>query len=355
MEKKDVLIVGGTGYGGAELIKRVLAHPHINLKAITSIDEVGKNIGESLFNFYGRTPLTFEEIPIRKAVEKYKPAAVLLGLPHKVTATIIPEIFDTDVKIVDMSGDYRLNSPQDYKTYYGVDHPDPGNLKNFVYGIPELFRKEIAKAKWVASPGCFATCIILGLAPLAKAGLLNGKIIKTVAATGSSGSGSYPSAGTHHPLRVNNMKIYKVLEHQHLPEIEMALEMLGARDFQLEFVPVSAPLSRGILANTFVDLDEHFSQKDVDHLVHETYEGSSFIKTIQGRKPEIVGIKGTNYCEIGATVSKRLHTKTKQRPLVMTTALDNLVKGGAGQAIQNLNVILGFDERFSLDDFGTWP
>ena len=182
---------------------------------------------------------------------------VLLGLPHKVSAHKAPEIMKTGARIVDLSGDFRLRDPAVYAKYYGAEHPCPDELTKgtFVYGLPELNREAIQKAKYVASPGCFATTIELALLPLAKAGLLSGPV-EIVGITGSSGSGIAPAAGTHHPTRANNLKTYKPLEHQHIPEVVQVLAGAGAKNLTLRFVPVSAPLSRGIFATCFAHVDE---------------------------------------------------------------------------------------------------
>src|SRR5208283_5263922 len=198
----------------------------------------------------GQTDLKFEGLSPAEAARGVD--VVLLGLPHKVSAGKAHEIMQTGARIVDLSGDFRLRDPAAYEKFYGAKHPCPDELTKgtFVYGLPELHREAIRKAKYVASPGCFATTIELALLPLAKAGLLEGEV-EIVGITGSSGSGIAPSAGTHHPVRVNNLKTYKPLDHQHIPEIKETLAFAGAKSVHLRFVPVSAPLSRGIFATCF--------------------------------------------------------------------------------------------------------
>ena len=197
----------------------------------------------------GATELKFEKLTVREVAAGVD--VVLLGLPHRVSATQVPELIETGVRIVDLSGDFRLRDAATYERYYGGAHPRPRSSERFVYGLPELNRERIRKAKWVASPGCFATTIELGLLPLARAGLLDGEV-ETVGITGSSGSGIAPSAGTHHPVRAGNLRTYKPLEHQHVPEIEETLAAAGAPGARIRFVPVSAPLARGIFATSFV-------------------------------------------------------------------------------------------------------
>jgi N-acetyl-gamma-glutamyl-phosphate reductase len=203
----------------------------------------------------------------------------------------------------------------------------------------------------VASPGCFATAIELALLPLARAKLLAGAV-EVVAITGSSGSGAAPSAATHHPVRANNLKTYKPLEHQHVPEIVETLQHAGAADLTLRFVPVSAPLTRGIFATCFAHIDEALAPGDIGALWHSTYQGEPFVRVPARRLPEVVAVKGTNYAEVGVIPGD---SRSGRRAVACFSAIDNLVKGGAGQAIQSMNLMLGLGERLTLDDPGGWP
>jgi N-acetyl-gamma-glutamyl-phosphate reductase len=259
----------------------------------------------------------------------------------------------TGARIVDLSGDFRLRDPAVYEKYYGAKHPCPEELTKgtFVYGLPELHREAIQRAKYVASPGCFATTIELALLPLAKAGLLAGPV-EVVGITGSSGSGVAPSAGTHHPVRSNNLKTYKPLEHQHIPEITQTLAEAGARGLTLRFVPVSAPLSRGIFATCFAHIDEKIDAAAVKKLYAEAFAREPFVRVPAKRLPEVVAVKGTNYAEVGVQAGDAADGK---RVIACFAATDNLVKGGAGQAIQSMNLMLGLDERLTLEDPGGWP
>ncbi|MBV9946862.1 MAG: N-acetyl-gamma-glutamyl-phosphate reductase, partial [Myxococcales bacterium] len=203
-------VIGGSGYGGAELIRRLLSHPHVELSRVLSIDFVGEPLAAVHPNLEGQTDLTFEGVPPGEAARGMD--LVLLGLPHKVSAKSVPDLLQAGCRIVDLSGDFRLRDPAAYETYYGAKHPCPDELTKgtFVYGLPELHREAIRKARCVASPGCFATTIELALLPLARAGLLIGPV-EIVGITGSSGSGVAPVAGTHHPVRASNLKTYKPL------------------------------------------------------------------------------------------------------------------------------------------------
>lgn len=345
-------MVGGTGYGGAELIRLLASHPSVSLSRVTSIDRVGEPL-EAVHHNLSRTGLTFEEIPLPKAADGMD--VVFLGLPHKVSATLAPELRDVAARVIDLSGDFRLRDADAYARFYGQAHPHADELGKWVYGLPELNRDAIKSAKRVSSPGCFATTIALGLLPLARAGLLEGPI-QTVAATGSSGSGAYAKPGTHHPLRALNLKTYKALEHQHSPEIEQTLRDAAGDgpDFWLNFVPVSAPLTRGILATSFVSVPDDVTPERVSELYRSFYEDAAFVRVLgdAGRGAEVVAVKGSMWADLSWTVGP---ARGGRRQIVATSALDNLVKGGAGQAVQSMNLCLGLPEGEGIDAPALWP
>jgi len=343
-------VIGGSGYGGAEMIRRLLLHPEVELVRVASVDFVGEPLSAAIPTLEGRTDLVFEGIPPREAALGMD--VVLLGLPHTVAAEKVPELADLPgLRIVDMSGDFRLKDPAAYRRHYHAVHPCPERMKDFVYGLPELNREAIRKARFVASPGCFATTIELSLLPLARAGLLEG-VVHVQGITGSSGSGVAPSAGTHHPVRAGNLRTYKPLEHQHVPEIVETLETAGARDLALRFVPVSAPLARGILATSFLELPEEWTQDRLDRLYRDAYGEEPFVRVPRRRLPEVAAVSGSNFAEVGVAAGP---AREGRRTVTAFAATDNLVKGGAGQAIQNMNLMLGLEETRSLEDPGPWP
>lgn len=343
-------VVGGSGYGGAEMIRRLLVHPDVELVRVASVDFVGEPLSAADPALEQLTDLRFEAISPAEAARGVD--VVLLGLPHTVAAQKLPEIAAVPgVKVVDMSGDFRLKDAAAYARWYAHEHPCPERLADFVYGLPELNREAIRRARFVASPGCFATTIELALLPLARAGILEG-VVHVQGITGSSGSGVAPSAGTHHPVRAGNLRTYKPLEHQHVPEIGEALAAAGARDLALRFVPVSAPLIRGILATAFVELPEEWTQERLGALYREAYRGEPFVRVPARRLPEVAAVSGSNYAEVGVVAGP---PRAGRRTVTLFGATDNLVKGGAGQAIENMNLMLGLDERASLADPGPWP
>jgi N-acetyl-gamma-glutamyl-phosphate reductase len=343
-------VVGGSGYGGGEMIRRLLLHPEVELVRVASVDYVGEPLSAAHPSLEGATELVFEELAPRDAVAGMD--VVLLGLPHKVAAQKVPELADSSTaRVVDMSGDFRLRSAESYERYYKQKHPCPERLAQFVYGLPELNRERIRQSRFIASPGCFATSVELGLLPLARAGLLSG-VVHTQGITGSSGSGVAPSATTHHPVRAGNLRTYKPLEHQHLPEIEETLAAAGARALQLRFVPISAPLARGIFATSFVELPEEWTEDRLRKLYEDAYAGEPFVRVPRKRLPEVAAVSGSNHAEVGLAVGPAVGGK---RTATLFCALDNLIKGGAGQAIQNMNLALGLPETLSLEDTGPWP
>jgi N-acetyl-gamma-glutamyl-phosphate/LysW-gamma-L-alpha-aminoadipyl-6-phosphate reductase len=343
-------IIGGSGYGGAEMARRLLMHPDVELVRVASIDHVGEPLGAVHPNLDGATDLKFEGLSPAEAAKGCDVA--LLALPHKVTAAKVPELIAAGVKIVDMSGDFRLRDAASYEKHYGAKHPHPELLGTFVYGLPEAYREQIKASNYVASPGCFATTIELALLPLARVGMLDGAMIYVQGITGSSGSGIAPAAGTHHPSRAGNLKTYKPLDHQHVPEIEQTLGDAGAKGAEIRFVPVSAPLTRGIFATCFLELPAEVDAGKLASLFDERYAREPFVRRPHKRLPEVVAVAGSNYAEVGFAVGAAVNGK---RTVTLFSALDNLIKGGAGQAIQNMNIILGVDEKASLEDVGNWP
>lgn len=353
MAKVKAVLIGGTGYGGAEILRRLLFHPHVEVIRVTAADNIGKKVGEVHFNLAGLTDLTFQQMSPAEAIAGADVA--FLAMPHKITAKVALEVLAANPKmrIVDLSGDFRLKDPALYEKFYGGAHPKPETLTSgvFTYGMPELNREAIRKAQCIASPGCFATTIALGVAALAKAKKLRGPI-HTVASTGSSGSGANAQITTHHPLRASNLRTYKPLDHQHTPEIEQTLKMAGAEDISLEFVPVSAPLPRGIFATSFVEVPASTTKDELDAAWRDLVKGEPFLRIVEGRQPEVIAVAHGNYVELSYVLGP---VTGSSRRVVCFSALDNLVKGGAGQAIQAFNVMNGFEEHTTLREPGLWP
>jgi N-acetyl-gamma-glutamyl-phosphate/LysW-gamma-L-alpha-aminoadipyl-6-phosphate reductase len=349
MERWKAEVMGGSGYGGAELIRRLLRHPEVELVRVASVDFVGEPLSAAHPNLEGATDLRFEKLTAAQVAADVD--VVFLGLPHRVSAQEVPALVEAGVRIVDLSGDFRLRSAQSYERYYGAVHPSPSLLGTFVYGLPELHRDAIRSARRVASPGCFATTIELGLLPLARAGLLSGPV-HTVGITGSSGSGAVPRIETHHPIRASNLRTYKPLEHQHVPEVIETLASAGAADVALSFVPVSAPLPRGIFVTSFVRVPESVTPEQIRDVYARAFAGEPFVRVPVKRLPEVAAVSGSNFAEVAAHPGP---VEDGRRLVTVFSTTDNLIKGGAGQAIQSMNLMLGLDERLTLEDPGPWP
>lgn len=350
MSRYKAVIIGATGFGGAELIRRLLLHPQVDLLRVCAVDHVGEPVSAAQPNLEGLCDLRFEQLSPERAVEGADVA--LLGLPTAVSLEACLALEGWGGVIIDMSGAFRLGSSDAFERYYGgKPHPRPDLLDTWVYGLPELNRERIRQTRRIASPGCFATTIELGLLPLARAGWLSGPV-QTVAVTGSSGSGANPLPTTHHPTRAVNLRAYRVLSHAHAPEIAEQLTLAGARAPRIDFVPVSGPLSRGILATSFARVPADVSTDDLHAAFAKAYGEERFVRVPERRLPEVVAVAGSNYAEVGVVPGE---VDGDQRLVTCMSALDNLVKGGAGQAIQNMNLALDLDEATTLEDPGSYP
>ena len=352
MRRFKAVVIGGSGYGGAELIRRLLIHPDVELVRVASVDHVGEPLGAVHLPLTGRTNLRFEDLSPGAAVAGCDVA--LLGLPHRVSARKVPEIFAAapQVKVVDMSGDFRLKDAAAYERFYGGAHPHPELLGRFVYGLPELNRDAIRGAQAVASPGCFATTIELALLPLARAGRLGG-VVQVVGITGSSGSGVAPSLGTHHPIRAVNLKTYKVLEHQHTPEIGETLAQAGrARPGAAVRAGVGAAVARDPgdqLRRGAGQRDHRIDRRALRAAPTRASRSCASCATACPRWPR------SRAATTPRSASRSARRTAASRTLAVVSATDNLIKGGAGQAIQNMNLMLGLPETASLEDPGPWP
>lgn len=349
MRRYKAVILGGSGFAGAELVRRLLVHPEIELIRVCALDHVGEPLSAAHPHLEGLTTLRFENPTPEAAVSDAD--VVLMGLPHDASVRVVEAVMDRDVRVIDMSGAFRLRRPEPYRRYYGHDHPRPEWLERFVYGLPELNRAALRGARYVASPGCFATAVELALLPLARAGWL-GSQVDVVGITGSSGSGVTPSPTTHHPTRSVNLRTYRPLDHQHTPEIEDVLTELQRSPVKLNFVPISAPLSRGIFVSAFARVPESLGEAPIAEAFAEAYRSERFVRIPARRLPEVVAVAGSNYAEVGYSLGA---VEDGRRLVTVFAALDNLMKGGAGQAIQNLNLMLELDESLTLTDPGGYP
>ncbi len=336
--KFKVGIAGATGYIGSEAMRILSTHPEIELAWVTSESRVGRKVWEDFPNLLGF---------VRDEFRQFEPEllgdvdAAIMCLPHGGAMETIKTAVDRfpKVKLVDASGDFRSPRLDKWEEYYKTKHTAREYQSKFVYGFSEVNREKIKQAQYVANPGCFATSINVLLAPFAKHGELVGDVCVN-AYTGSSGAGNKPAQTTHHPERGQNVRAYKVLEHQHLVEVVPFLEDLHeGNEFDLYFVPQSGPWVRGIFATAFIPLNQQHSLATVNEMVRNAWEGETFIHVVDG-SPELRLVQNTNMVHVSYRAQGDM--------LVGMCAIDNLVKGGAGQAVQNLNLMLGLDESTGL-------
>jgi len=338
-----VSLVGGSGYTGGELLRLLVQHPKVEVEQVTSDSMAGKPLHRAHPNLRKRTDLTF--VPHS---ELDSADFLFLAMPHGRAMERLPDLIPRAGKIFDLSADFRLRDPEAYRTYYGVDHPHPELLGRSVYGLPELHREAIQKAMLVSGPGCIATASILALWPLAKAGLLEGGPTVVDAKTGSSAAGVNEGPASLHAERSGVMRLYAPTGHRHTAEIE---QELGA-PIALSCHAVEAV--RGILATCHVPLPEAPSEKDLWRLYREAYGNEPFVRLVKEsggiyRLPEPKILSGTNFCDVGFAVD------THANRVVAVSALDNLMKGAAGTAIQCMNLMSGFPETLGLDFMGLHP
>jgi len=341
--KIKIAIFGGSGYGGSELLRILLSHPNAEIKFVTANEHAGKAVGEVHRNLLGLTNLKLVKLP-EDLASVSDLDCVFFALPHGQAMEIAPKL-PASVKLIDLSGDFRLSDADAFAKHYGREHLSMDAQGSFVYGLTETNRDAIRSASRIANPGCFATATLLGLAPLVASGLLSCRVIVD-AKTGSSGSGAKAAANTHHPQRSNSFYAYKPFTHQHVPEIEQELKSIGEWNNELVFMTHSLPVSRGIFSSIYTETKTEVSAADARSLFAEFYRDSFFVRLVEG-SPDINWVKTTNFCDIGFAA--------RGRQLVVFTAIDNLVKGAAGQAVQNMNLMFGLDEKTGLMLTGSNP
>ncbi len=343
MEKLRVAILGGTGYGGAELLRILLFHQDVEVRHVTSRSHAGDRADSIHPNLLGLTDLKFEELDRLESWDQLD--LVFSALPHGEASSIVREL-PRQLRIIDLSGDFRISDPSTFQDYYGITPPDVELQRDFVYGLTEVNREQIAGAGRVANPGCFATATLLALFPLVDCGLVEGRLI-TDAKTGSSGSGAKASDSTHHPRRANTLVAYKVFRHQHLPEILQVLSQgRNGNDPRLIFQTHSTPLVRGVFVTSYCTLVPEAGPDEVLDCFRNAYSAETFVR-LRDCSPDVNWVKNTNFVDIGWSV--------QGRDLIVFSALDNLLKGAAGQAVQNMNVMFGFPEDRGISFIGSHP
>lgn len=338
-------ILGGSGYGGSEMLRILLFHPDVEIKLVTANEHAGKRVDAVHPNLAKLTDLRFDSAP--EAEELGMLDCVFLALPHGQAMEIVPRL-PRSVRVIDLSGDFRLNDAELFKRFYGRDHAAMDAQREFVYGLTEVNRNQIKEARCIANPGCFATALELGLYPFVASGLASGKVIADLK-TGSSGSGAKAAANTHHPKRANSFYAYKTFEHQHQPEVEQLLASINPKwneTGSLVFQAHSIPVVRGIFASIYINTGTGVTREQIGESLQGFYSDEFFIRLVEG-SPDINWVKNTNFADIGYAASGDT--------AIVFVAIDNLVKGAAGQAVQNMNLMFGIEERTGLVLAGSHP
>jgi N-acetyl-gamma-glutamyl-phosphate reductase len=340
-------IYGASGYTGQELLRLLLRHPQAEVVALTSRRYAGVPVADIYPVFVGLTDLAF----VDASPEDVAGAAdiVFLALPHGVSMAVAPIFLKAGKKVIDLSADFRLHDVATYEKWYSR-HTAPNIIKESVYGMPELYGDEIAKARLVANPGCYPTSVILGLAPLLKANWIDDSSIIADSKSGVSGAGREPQVATLFCEVDEGFKAYKVGQHRHTPEMEQEISILAGCDVRISFTPHLLPITRGILSTIYATLQKDVTTAELIDLYRAFYKGKKFVRVYKaGTFPNISSVRGSNYCDIGLTVDAR----TKR--VIIICAIDNLVKGAAGQAIQNMNLMCGLSEDTGLTMISLFP
>ena len=333
-------IAGASGYTGLELIRLLVGHPGVELTVLTSETFQGQNIAEVFPSLNGIVDLELR--PLDNNIAK-DCQVLFLALPHTMAMSKLPDYLQSDCKIIDLSADYRLKDPKAYTDWYSVTHTNPELLEKAVYGLPELHRQAIQSAQLVANPGCYPTSVVLALAPLLKSDWVDLGSIISDSKSGVSGAGRKPSL-TNHFAEVNEgISPYGLADHRHTPEMEQELSALAGKSVRLTFSPHLVPMTRGMLSTVYINLNQAITDEKLVEHYRSFYKGENFIRVLNpGKFASSHHVLSSNFCDIGLKVDSR-----NQR-LIITSALDNLIKGASGQAVQNMNIMLGLDEKTGL-------
>jgi N-acetyl-gamma-glutamyl-phosphate reductase len=332
-------IVGGTGYTGVELLRLLARHPEVELKAITSRGDAGKPVADMFPSLRGHVGLAFSD-PAQAGLDECD--AVFFATPNGIAMQQVPALLDAGVKVIDLAADFRLKDATDWGKWYGMSHACPHLLEQAVYGLPEVNREQIRTARLVANPGCYPTAVQLGFIPLIEAGVVDLGGLIADAKSGVSGAGRKAEVHTLFAEASDNFKAYGVGGHRHLPEIRQGLSAVASRDVGLTFVPHLTPLIRGIHATLYARLNAECA--DLQSLYEQRYANERFVDVLpSGSHPETRSVRASNMCRIA------VHRPQGGDTVVVLSVIDNLVKGAAGQAVQNLNLMFGFDESCGLE------
>lgn len=343
-----VAIVGASGYTGLELIRLLDRHPQVEIVCATSEQSAGKRISDIFPTLRGRCDLLLE--PLDPAAIVAKSDLIFTALPHQAAMRVVPAFLAAGKKVVDLSADYRLHDPAVYAAWYEA-HLNPELLPEAVFGLPELRRETIRNARLVANPGCYPTSVILGLKPLLENGLIDPASIISDSKSGASGAGRSAKVDSLYCEVNDSFKAYGVGgTHRHTPEIEQELSELAGQSVIITFTPHLVPMDRGILSTIYATPTRVVTTEELVALYADTYRDEPFVRPLpKGQFPSTAFVRGSNFCDIGITMDSRANR------IVVVSAIDNLVKGASGQAIQNMNLICGFPETTGLEGLAIFP
>jgi N-acetyl-gamma-glutamyl-phosphate reductase len=337
-------IVGGTGYTGVELLRLLVQHPRVELKAITSRAEAGTAVAETFPNLRGRTDLKFVD-PNDAHLEACD--LVFFATPNGVAMTHTRELLDAGVRVIDLAADFRLRDPSEWEKWYGIKHASADLIAEAVYGLPEVNRDKIRSARLVANPGCYPTAVQLGFLPLIESAVVDTSCLIADTKSGVSGAGRKAEVHTLFAEASDNFKAYGVSGHRHLPEIRQGLSFLAGKPVGLTFVPHLTPMIRGIHATLYARI---IREEDFQALYESRFGSEPFVDVMPfGSHPDTRSVRAANLCRIA------LHRPQGGDILVILSVIDNLVKGAAGQAVQNMNIMFGFDECEGLTQLPVLP
>lgn len=340
-------IYGGSGYTGEELLRLLVNHPDANVVAATSRRFAGIPVAEVYPVFSGMTDLVYTDASPEAVADLAD--IIFLALPHGVSMTFAPIFLKAGRKVVDLSADFRIRAAATYEAWYGR-HTAPGTLGEAVYGLPELYRDSIRTTRLVANPGCYPTSIILGLAPVLRSRWIDTDSVIADSKSGVSGAGRDPQIGSLYCEVAEGFKAYKVAGHRHTPEIEQELSALAQREIKISFTPHLLPVKRGILSTIYAKLSKDVTAEEATALYQDFYLEESFVRVCRsGQFPNLSSVVGSNYCDIGVTIDKRTGR------IIIVSAIDNLIKGASGQAIQNMNLLCGLKEGTGLPAVALFP
>ncbi len=342
------VVIVGDGYAAADLVRILSIHEGVQVVAITSVDNIGREFAEVYPSLTGVVEVALQETNLTEL--KKQADAAFLALPHGLSVPLVAELVESGIKCVDLGADFRLKDVKTYKKHYHLEHERPDLLQEAVYGIPEIYREQIKDSQIIANPGCFPTGAILGLAPLLRSGLISKYGIVVDSKSGVSGAGRGLSQNTHFCEVNDGFKAYGVGTHRHRPEIEQELSLAAGDKVSITFIPHLVPMSRGILTTAYAELRPGIKPDEVRRALVDSYSEERFVKVLPpGVFPQTKWVYGSNYVHLGAYVDP------ENNRVIIISAIDNLTKGAAGQAVQNFNLMFGFDEAEGLKSPGIFP